>query len=107
MGAALRGSIADVLDAVAFGVDPNVRTPAHGAPPIFYATCGDLFGRADIGFGDAARCDVLQLFASMHAVDLDITGSASWAEGRTVYDLAASGRCPEAALAALRRGEAA
>ena len=53
---ALVGHAAGILDAVAFGVDPNVGTPAHGAPPIFYATCVDLLGGPAVGDGDEARC---------------------------------------------------
>ena len=89
---ALKGDVDAVLDALAFGVDPNigaapnssdtctlaythahtltrvqthtrcalmacafVGTPAHGAPPIFFAACTSLLGGAGTGLGDDAR----------------------------------------------------
>lgn len=36
---ALLGRWQDVLECLAAGVNPNMRTPAQGAPPIFYASC--------------------------------------------------------------------
>ena len=100
---AVAGNVDGVLDALAFGVDPNVPTPAHGAPPIFYATCMSFLGPPSTA-GDEARCRVLELLASTPGVDLSLVGTSSWADGETVYSLAGKGRCPELALAALDRG---
>lgn len=101
----MTGSWDQVLEAISCGVNPNVLTPAQGAPPIFYASCCDWFGNASVGQGDSGRLQVLEVFAACPAVDLSLKGSSMWAQGRTIYDLIALGRCREAALERLVRGQ--
>merc|ERR1712217_369455 len=98
------GDQEEVHESLAGGLDPNVLTPAQGAPPIFYASCCDFFGKATLGSGDAGRLQVLEMLAGHPAVDLDLKGTAMWAEGQTIYDLVALGRCPGVAVDALTRG---
>jgi len=101
---AMLGHWDEVLEALSLGVDPNVATPAQGAPPIFYAACCDFFGKASMGRGDEARLRVIGVLASNPAVNLSLKGKAMWADGRTVYDIVSMGRCHEAALESLNRG---
>jgi hypothetical protein len=101
---AMLGNWDQVLECISFGVDPNLRTPAQGAPPIFYASCCDVFGKASMGRGDEGRLRVLEVFASCRAVDLSLQGKAMWAEGRTIDDLVSMGRCSDVALDILIRG---
>lgn len=89
---ALFGRWEEVLEALALGVDPNVLTPAQGAPPIFYASCWDKLCGADLGHGDEGRLRVLQLFASNPRTELPLEGRAMWAQGRTITDLVSMGR---------------
>lgn len=100
----LLGHWEEVLEALALGVDPNARTPAQGAPPIFYASCWDKLGPAHVGRGDEGRLRVLELFASNPNVDLSLEGRAMWAHGRTIMDLVSMGRCPVEAVDVLVRG---
>lgn len=102
---AMMGYWDKVIDVLSIGVDPNVRTPAQGAPPIFYAACCNFFGKAGMGGGDSGRLRVLEVLASNPSIDLSMRGTAMWAEGRTIYDLVTMGRCPSAALESLNRGQ--
>lgn len=102
---AMLGCSREVLDAVALGVDPNVPTPAQGAPPIFYAACCDFLGKSNVGHGDEARLRVLEVLASHPRIDLSFKGKHMWAEGRTIWDLVSIGRCPQAAIDSLERGQ--
>lgn len=104
---AMLGEWNAVLEAISCGVDANVRTPAQGAPPIFYAACCDFLGPTKIGQGDAGRLRVLEVLATNVSVDLSLAGRAMWAEGRTIYDLVSMGRCHDQAMDTLMRGRAA
>jgi len=101
---AMLGNWDEVLDSLSFGVDPNVATPAQGAPPLFYAACMEQFGKASMGRGDEGRLRVLEALASNPSTDLSMKGRAMWAEGRTIYDLVSMGRCHGPALDRLNRG---
>jgi len=102
---ALLGRWEEVLEALAFGVDPNVLTPAQGAPPIFYASCWDKLGRADVGHGDDGRLRVLELVASNPKADLSLEGRAMWAQGHTITDLVSMGRRSFEAIDILMRSQ--
>jgi hypothetical protein len=102
---AMLGHWDEVIDAISMGVDPNSATPAQGAPPIFYAACCDMLGKASTGRGDDARLRVLEVLASNPGTNLSLKGTAMWAEGRSIYDLVSMGRCSAAALDSLSRGQ--
>jgi len=102
---AMLGRWDEVLDSLSFGVDPNVATPAQGAPPIFYAACCDIFGKADLGRGDEGRLRVIEVLASNPGTNLSMKGKAMWAEGHTIHDLVSKGRCGVAALDILTRSQ--
>mmetsp|Transcript_56529 Transcript_56529/g.112395 ORF Transcript_56529/g.112395 Transcript_56529/m.112395 type:complete len:225 (+) Transcript_56529:69-743(+) len=89
---ALFGHWEEVLEALALGVDPNVLTPAQGAPPIFYASCWDKLGGAHLGYGDEGRLRVLEVLASNLKIDMSLEGRAMWAQGHTITDLVSMGR---------------
>jgi len=95
----------EVLDSISCGVDPNIATPAQGAPPIFYAACCDIFGEASMGLGDEGRLRVLEVLSSNPHTDLSMKGRAMWADGKTIYDLVSMGRCEMAALDILNRSQ--
>merc|ERR1712096_480109 len=102
---ALRGQWHKVLEAISCGVDPNVPTPDQGAPPIFFASCCGFLGKRDAGKGDEARLRVLEVLSTSPKADLSLKGTKMWADGRTIFDLVGMGRCSEAALERLQRGQ--
>lgn len=102
---ALLGHWEEVLEALSLGVDPNVLTPAQGAPPIFYATCWGKLGGANVGHGDEGRLRVLEVLSSNLKIDLSLEGRAMWAQGHTVTDLVSMGRRPLEAMDILVRNQ--